>query len=340
MKNKVTYITVFLVCFFCFSFYKYTQEPIYFDIPKGWPKTTYDFKKNPLTKEKFKLGKDLFYDPILSSDNMVSCASCHFQGNVFSHKDHSVSHGVADALGERNSISLQNLAWSENFMWDGRVSDLVDQPKSAITNPIEMNETMDNVVRKLQKDSLYIVSFNKCFPNEGISSNTISVALSQFMLMITSSNSKYDQVKEGKAEFTEVENKGYKLFKNNCASCHKEPLFASGEFKSNGLKLDTVFNDFGRMKITNNKEDSLLFKVPSLRNIEYSMDYMHDGRYEKLEDVLIHYNSLVKSDYKSKELKVPFMFSNEELECLKSFLFTLTDSSYLRNASLRFERRK
>jgi cytochrome c peroxidase len=310
------------------------------DIPKGWPKTTYDFKTNPLTQEKFDLGKELFYDPILSSDKMVSCASCHFQGNVFSHKDHSVSHGVGDVLGERNSISLQNLAWSENFMWDGRIRDLVSQPKSAITNPIEMNETMENVVKKLKEDANYVQVFNKAFPFEGITSNTISVALSQFMIMITSTNSKYDKVKKGVEVFTKEESEGYQIFKNNCASCHKEPLFSSAEFKSNGLKLDTDFKDYGRMNITKNKKDSLLFKVPSLRNIEYSMDYMHDGRFEKLEDVLNHYNSLSKNDYKSKELKVPFSFSDQDLVKLKLFLFTLTDPTYLRNKSFSFQRHK
>jgi cytochrome c peroxidase len=331
---------LFFIIIFSFAFYNIEQTPIYFEIPKGWDKPTFDFKKYPLTEEKFELGKDLFYDPILSSDGMISCASCHFQGNVFSHKDHSVSHGVGDILGERNSISLQNLAWSKNFMWDGKITNLIDQPKFAITNPIEMNETMENVVLKLSKKKEYVENFQKAFPKEGITSNTISIAISQFLVMIRSTGSKYDSVKIGTQKFTKEEAKGYTIFKNKCASCHKEPLFTNNDFKSNGLKLDPIIKDYGRMKVTNLKQDSLKFKVPSLRNIIYSMDYMHDGRFETLKEVLLHYNSLKKVDYVSNELKLPLNLSEEDINNLEAFLITLTDATYLRNEKVSFKRKK
>lgn len=328
-----------LIIIFSFAFYKLDETPIYFEIPKGWPKPTYDFKKYPLTEEKFDLGRELFYDPILSSDGMISCASCHFQGNVFSHKDHSVSHGVADVLGERNSISLINLAWSKNFMWDGSVNNLIEQPITAITNPKEMNDNMDNVISKLKLKKHYIESFNLAFPKEGITSNSISIALSQFLVMIRSTGSKYDLVKNGKEKFTIEESRGYMIFKNKCSSCHKEPLFSSEEFKNNGLKLDDFFKDYGRMKITKIKMDSLKFKVPSLRNIIYSMDYMHDGRFQTLKEVFLHYNSLNNKDLVSEELKLPLNMSEEDIKNLESFLITLTDTTYLRNERLSYKRK-
>lgn len=158
---------------FCISFIQKQTTPIYFEVPKGWPKPTYDFKKNPITEESFQLGISLFYDPYLSSDGMVSCASCHFQGNAFSHRDHHASHSVGNKMGTRNSITLVNLAWSKNFMWDGAVTDLIKQPANPITNPDEMNETMENVVAKLNKSKQYPILFNNAFGTSEINKERI-----------------------------------------------------------------------------------------------------------------------------------------------------------------------
>ena len=150
--KKILASLVFGILFFAFfGFAKLAFTPIYFGVPKNWPKPHYDFSKNPLTEEGFQLGRNLFYDPILSRDNTISCASCHLQQTGFTHVDHDLSHGIEGKIGTRNSLTLQNLAWSKNFMYDGGVNNLEVQPIHPITSEIEMDETLENVVLKLQK---------------------------------------------------------------------------------------------------------------------------------------------------------------------------------------------
>lgn len=335
MKIK-TFILYFITLVLIFSFTQKNNTPLYFDVPKGWPKPTYDFEKHPLSQEGFELGKSLFYDPYISKDEMTSCASCHFQGNAFSHKDHHTSHGVGDKMGSRNSIALVNLAWSKTFMWDGAVTDLIKQPANPITNPIEMNETMENVVTKLNKSNTYPLLFEKAFGNREITQDRILQALSQFLVMIKSTDTKYDKVMRGEEQFTVSESNGYKIFKNNCAACHTEPLFTNNDFAYNGLPLDSIYKDVGRMKITHNPKDSLKFKVPSLRNIYFSADYMHDGRFANLEEVLQHYNALPKSKLLPKPLRKPMNLSEKDLTDLYDFLGTLIDKGIVRNLNLAY----
>ena len=252
--------------------------------------------------------------------------------------------------------ALENLAAGKYYMAafeDANNNLIYNSAKESvdfITEPfidLSKNETRDfkialqnQDVLKLSKKKEYVENFHKAFPKEGISSNTVSIALSQFLVMIRSTGSKYDSVKIGTQKFTKEEAKGYTIFKNKCASCHKEPLFTNNQFKSNGLKLDNIIKDYGRMKVTNLKKDSLKFKVPSLRNIIYSMDYMHDGRFKTLKEVLLHYNSLSKVDYVSNELKTPLNLSEDDLNNLEAFLTTLTDATFLRNEKTSFKRKK
>ena len=306
--------------------------PIYFDIPKGWPKPHYDFSKNPLTEEGFQLGRNLFYDPILSKDNTISCASCHLQQTGFTHVDHNLSHGMEGKIGTRNSLSLQNLAWTKDFMWDGGVNNLEVQPIHPITSDVEMDETLENVVNKLQQSDKYQNLFEKAFGTKKITGQLTLKALAQFVVSLTSANSKYDKVIRKEEQFTEMEQKGYTLFKQNCASCHKEPLFANEKFESNGLETDPTLNDFGRMKITQNPKDSLKFKVPTLRNIQFTFPYMHDGRFKTITDVVKHYNSLKQSNYLPKELSKPMNLSDDDRTDLVAFLKTLTDTQFLFNS--------
>ena len=304
--------------------------PIYLNIPKNWPKPSYDFSKNPLTEEKFQLGCKLFYDPILSKDNTISCASCHLQQTAFAHVDHQLSHGIDGKIGVRNSLSLQNLAWSKDFMWDGGVNHLDMQPLAPITSETEMNETLQNVVGKLQKNEKYQKMFQKAFGTTKITGQQTLKALSQFVLSLTSANSKYDKIAKNEEVFTIMEQKGYDLFKQNCASCHQEPLFTSDKFENNGLAIDATLNDYGRMKITQNPQDSLKFKVPTLRNIQYTFPYMHDGRFGTLSEVLKHYNSL-NSNTISKKLSKPMHLSDNNKTEIIAFLKTLSDTEFLFN---------
>jgi len=303
-----------------------------FDYPKSWPKPVYDFDKNPLTEEKFELGRKLFYDPILSRDGTISCASCHLQATGFTHIDHELSHGIDGEIGERNSLTLQNLAWNKSFMWDGGINHLDMQALAPITNKVEMDEEMDRVVFKLNQNALYQKLFKNAFDSDVITGQITLKAIAQFLVQLKTYNSKYDKVLKGEINFSDMEKKGYEIFKDKCASCHKEPLFTSSEYKNNGLEIDPTINDFGRMKITQKSSDSLLFKVPTLRNIEFSFPYMHDGRFSNLVEVMNHYShGIKKSKTLSKELKKSLYLTDNQRTELISFLRTLTDKEFLFN---------
>ncbi|SFB28916.1 cytochrome c peroxidase [Flavobacterium swingsii] len=337
MRKKIAYIFFGFVLIILLAFVKKTLTPIYFDIPKGWPKPYYDFKNNPLTEEGFQLGRQLFYDPILSKDSTISCASCHLQATGFTHVDHALSHGIEGKIGNRNSLTLQNLAWSKNFMWDGAVNHLDVQPLAPITSLVEMDETLQNVVYKLQNSKKYKELFYNAFGTNKVTGQLTLKALSQFLVMLKTSNSKYDKVMRKEELFTDIEQKGYNLFKTNCASCHQEPLFSSDKFENNGLEIDTTLNDFGRIKYTQNPKDYLLFKVPTLRNIEFTYPYMHDGRFKTLTEVIKHYNLEFKtSKTLSKQLVKPMNLSDNERTELLAFLKTLTDKEFLFNSKYSF----
>ena len=332
MKSKYIYIILIgsvMIFSLAFSFLKPT--PLYFQIPKGWPKPNYDFSKNPLTEEGFQLGRKLFYDPILSKDSTISCASCHLQATGFTHVDHSLSHGIDGKIGIRNSMTMMNLAWSKTFMWDGGVNHLDVQPLNPITSPVEMNETLANVVNKLQKSDKYKSLFFAAFGDENITGQRVLKALSQFELLLISANSKYDKVMRKEAVFTNQEQNGYQLFKKNCASCHTEPFFTNGKYENNGIPIDTSLNDIGRKKITEKPNDYLKFKVPTLRNIQFTNPYMHDGRFKKLTEVIKHYNSLGNNKNLPKQLQKPMNFTDNERVDLVAFLLTLTDNEFLFN---------
>lgn len=321
-----------ILIFGIFAFSKNYFTPIYFEIPKGFPKPVYDFSKNPLTEEGFQLGRNLFYDPILSEDNTISCASCHLQQTGFAHVDHDLSHGIEGKIGTRNSLSLQNLAWTKDFMYDGGINNLEVQALTPISSEIEMHETLQNVVEKLQKSGKYPNLFQKAFGTQKITGQLTLKAISQFVVQLVSANSKYDKVNRGEEKFTEMEQKGYELFKNKCAYCHKEPLFTSDTFVNNGLPIDTTLNDFGRIKITQNPKDNLKFKVPTLRNIQFTFPYMHDGRFKTLNDVVKHYNSgIVKSETLSMQLQQPMYLTDNQRTEIIAFLKTLTDTEFLFN---------
>ena len=303
-----------------------------FDAPAYFPKPVYDFAKNPLSEQKILLGRALFYDPLLSRNNMISCASCHSQFSAFTHIDHSLSHGIEDKIGFRNSPALMNLAWQKSFMRDGAVNHLDVQALAPLSNPVEMDESISHVVAKLQHSYIYPKLFFSAFGDSIITGEHTLKAISQFMLTLISANSKYDSVMRNESVFTSQEKNGYSLFKKNCSSCHKEPLFTNDEFMNNGLSVDTSLNDTGRYRVTKNPNDSLKFKVPSLRNIEFSYPFMHDGRFKRITEVLNHYTSGVqKSTTLAKELDHAIVLSSSEKVDLTAFLLTLTDKSFLFN---------
>ena len=240
-----------------------------------------------------------------------------------------VSHGIDGKIGTRNSMALINLAWSKDFMWDGGVNNLEVQPVNPITNALEMDEKLENVIAKLQQSDKYKMLFSKAFGDEKVTSQRLLKALAQFTVMLKSTNSKYDKVMRKETSFTEMEQKGYKLFRFNCASCHKEPLFMDDKFENNGLPINVTLPDYGRMKITGRLEDKQRFKVPTLRNIEFTFPYMHDGRFKTLTEVVKYYNSLGNDKNLPKELAKPMQLSDNDRVDLVAFLQTLTDKEFL-----------
>ena len=318
-------LSLFIVAFRSIEEYR-------FEVPQNFPKPAYDFSKNPLSENKIQLGRALFYDPMLSRSKTISCASCHSQFSAFTHVDHALSHGIEDKIGFRNSPALMNLAWQKTFMRDGAINHLDVQSLAPIANPVEMDENIANVVAKLQESKLYPKLFYRAFGDSIITGEHTLKAISQFMLTLVSCNSKYDSVMREQAVFTEQENNGYSLFKKNCSSCHAEPLFTNDDFSNNGLPVDTSLNDFGRYRITKNSSDSMKFKVPTLRNIEFSYPYMHDGRFKRLSQVLNHYTSgIEKQKTLAVELQKPIILSSNEKVDLIAFLLTLSDKSFLFN---------
>jgi len=312
-------------------------DDLKFPVPKGWSKPVYNFKSNPYNQEKIELGRSLFYDPLLSVNNSTSCASCHSPYNAFAHTDHQLSHGIFDSIGTRNAPALMNLAWQRNFMWDGSINDLNEQALTPLTHPSEMGEQIENVLIKLNNKQYYRKLTANAYGDSILTKERFLKSLAQFEVSLVSAESKYDSVMRKQVVFTEQENNGYQIFKNNCASCHQEPLFTNNKFENNGLSLDNKLKDFGRFKFTHKKQDSMFFKVPSLRNVAYSFPYMHDGRFTKLSEVIKHYtSSLDKSPIVSNSLKKGVVLSSTERVDLIAFLLTLSDKKFIFNPQHNF----
>ena len=304
--------------------------PLSIPIPPGFPEIQNFFVDNPITQEGFDLGKKLFYDGRLSADGNFPCASCHQQVSAFATTDHTLSHGFADQFTTRNAPGLANMAWYREFHWDGGINHLEVQPLAPITAPNEMAETVENVIRKLKADATYQEMFRKAFSTNDISSQQMLKALSQFMGMMVSANSKYDRVKAGKESFTAAEQRGYQLFQQKCGTCHKEPLFTDQSYRNTGLSMDNVLKDVGRMRITKRSEDSLKFKVPSLRNVYQTGPYGHDGRFFSIGAVIDHYRSgVINGPTTDPLLKNKLSIDDFEKADLLIFLRTLTDTAFI-----------
>jgi cytochrome c peroxidase len=303
---------------------------------------------NLLTLEGVTLGKMLFYEKSLSKNGKQACAGCHLQSTGFS-DENQFSIGVDGLKGKRQAMPVFNLAWRKSgFFWDGRAATLREQSLLPIQDPLEMHETLENVVKKLKANPKFTDQFIRAFGDDEITSEKISLALEQFMMTIVSFDSKYDQFLAGKATLTEREERGRKLFFTeynpffpelsgaDCAHCHSGPNFENGEFMNNGLDTDAAFTDLGREEVTKNAADRATFLIPSLRNIAHTAPYMHDGRFKTLEEVIEHYHSGVKMSSTVSPLIAPtiargLFLDNQEKKDLVDFLKTLSDQKFLTN---------
>lgn len=333
INRQLLVIMAFILLLFACNKAREISAFMGFRQPAGFPTPVYNMANNTITEDGFILGRKLFYDARLSRNNTISCGFCHLQTAAFTHHGHDVSHGIDDRLGKRNSPPIMNLAWNTSFMWDGGVFDLDLQPIAPITNAVEMDETVENVMLKLRATAEYPVLFKKAFGSEEITTTRFMKALSQFMVMLVSNHAKFDSVQSGFAVFTADEQRGYTLFQAKCNSCHPAPLFTDYSFRNNGIGAGPN-NDPGRYDITVNADDRYKFKVPSLRNLAYTAPYMHDGRFYSLSAVLEHYNSEVQDmptlDPLLKQNGVRGIpLTAAEKAWLLSFLGTLNDKTFI-----------
>ena len=307
--------------------------PLQQAIPAGFPAPSYTFDDNPLSEEAFQLGRKLFYDGRLSRDTGFPCSSCHQQIAVFGTYEHDRSHGYGMSHTLRNAPPLFNLAWQKELHWDGRFKSLYTEATQPILTHNEMAENFFTIIFRLQGDMQYQRMLKAAFGNPIVSEDKILKALAQFTGNITSSDSKYDRYKQGNAIFSSSESSGYQLFQAKCATCHPEPMFTDYSYRNIGLLVDPELNDYGRMRITGKSEDSLKFRVPSLRNVNLTANYMHDGRFNTLLQVLNHYTSGIQNSTTLDPLLVnKISLTTTEKSDLISFLKTLSDSTILYNS--------
>jgi len=326
----------------------YTTSDYELNIPKGFPKMEIPHD-NPLTKEGVDLGKKLFFDPILSADSSMSCSTCH-QTQLSFTDNQAFSKGIDGIPGRRSAMSLLNLGYNKSgFFWDGRVATLEEQALVPVEDPIELHNNWDTLVEKIKTHERYPALFRKAFGIEKVAEidKILFVkAIAQFeRTLISSGESKFDKVKRGVAEFTPDEQIGFDMFFDispeykdaECAHCHNVPLLTTNEYFNNGItEVENLedFEDKGLGAISGDRLDFGKFRAPTLRNIELTAPYMHDGRFETLEEVIDHYNSGGKYSESVSPLIRPLKLSETEKRQLLAFLKTLTDKEFIKNPEI------
>lgn len=311
---------------------------------------------NPLTQEGVALGHQLFFDTRLSKDFGLSCASCHQPEHGFS-DPRRFSTGADGTLGRRQAMSVINLAWSKQFFWDGRAATLEEQATMPIADPIEMHLPVEEAVQRLQNHAGYREKFKAAFGTDIISKELLAKALTQYMKALISYNSPFDKYIRGEAGLSPSAMRGYVIFNNetaDCFHCHSTPelmVHPSQIFGNNGMdQVDNVygFKDNGLGDFTGNPDDNGRFKIPSLRNLTMTAPYMHDGRFQTLDEVIESYNEGPKISPSLDPIMTAEAYRRvlehnrwglgltvQEKEDLKAFLVALSDSTILSNPLFR-----
>ncbi len=318
-------------------------------IPENFPPMTIP-ADNPMSEEGVKLGRFLFFEERLSGDNTMSCASCHAPEFVFSDHGNQFSTGIDGVAGTRNSMVLQNLGWEQRFFWDGRVVSLEEQIVQPVENTIEMHDTWPNVLTKLNSVSAYQALFQNAFGPNAMTKANAAKAIAQFLRTMISGNSRFDQFQRGEIQLDIDEQLGFLLTQQeggnpslglggqwgaDCFHCHPHGggRFTDGSMRNNGL--DAVFTDLGLGGVTGLEQDMGKFKVPQLRNVALSAPYMHDGRFQTLEQVIDHYNTggvpSPTIDAFMKFTQGGLSLTPEKKAQLIAFLNTLTDTEFVNN---------
>lgn len=295
----------------------------------------------PIEKDKVELGRRLFNDPILSGNNKVSCASCHLQKLAFSDGEALSTNGVNGKPVLRNSPALFNLVWMDEVFWDGGASNLQRQIFGPLEAENEMHQPLNELIEEIKNNPIYIDLFNRNF-DDGFNLYNLTLAIEAYEKTIVSYQSQYDYYIAGNDNaMSGLAKKGYIIYQAKCASCHVEPLFTDNDFHNNGL--DSVItlrgeNDIylGRYRITLDPNDLQKYKTPSLRNLSFTAPYMHDGRFNTIDEVLDFYSNNVRKSKTldsllQKDNKIGIELSNEDKNALKAFLKTLDDPFLITN---------
>jgi cytochrome c peroxidase len=316
--------------------------PYKIQIPKHFPTQIYIPEDNPMTYEGIELGRYLFYDGRLSGrnspDSMMSCGTCHIQSYSFA-SGKLKNYGITNIPTPHNILPLINEVWNPNtLLWSGKVHNIEELIPMGITAPHEMNTTIEKAVNAIKKNPIYPPMFKKAFGTEEINIERISKAIAQFIRTLISSNSKFDRYLRGEENLTPEETDGFAIFSSetgDCFHCHGTVLFTTNLFYNNAL--DSVFNDSrDRFSVTHDPLDIGAYKAPTLRNIELTAPYMHDGRFKTLEEVVNFYSEgLVKSPYVNPLMKKidqnGVQLTPKQKQNLIKFLKTLTDTSFINN---------
>lgn len=311
---------------------KYSFDVPYFETGTNVPQPAH----NQATKAGVELGKKLFFDPILSGNDQISCATCHLQKLAFSDGVALTNKGISGKTLLRNTPALFNLAWATGYFHDGGAKNLESQVFAPLLHEDEMKEDLDELVKELSGIEEYKIMFKNAFGTDSINTSFIAWAIAQYERSLISASSRYDHWKQNKGEkLSQLEINGMLIYQEKCQKCHQEGFFTDYSYHNNGL--DSTFTDMsherlytGRYRITDNIEDLGKYKTPSLRNLSFSAPYMHDGRMASLEDVIAHYSSGIKhSATLSKDLPFGgFKFSDEDKKALLAFLKTLDDYDF------------
>ena len=317
----------------------YSPLPYVFELPEYMPRLVQP-EDNLATEAGVRLGRMLFFDPILSVDSTVSCGTCHEPERAFT-DGKAFSLGVSGSPTRRSSMSLVNVAFQESFFWDGRSGSLEEQSLHPVEDPTEMGEDWDNVLRKLRARERYGKAFREAFGIASTSELTrelVAKAIAQYERSLISAGSRYDRVVHGlDGYFTELEEDGRQLFFTEpstdhpgCGHCHNAPTFATERFVNNGIDAAEDLSDFvdgGRGEVTGDAYDNGKFRAPTLRNIDLTAPYMHDGRFATLDEVLEHYASGGHYSPSRDPQITGFPLTDRDRDALKAFLATLTDTA-------------
>ena len=342
MRALFFIVSILIVAYVVMSSFRTERELTPFAYPDLYLFPEINDEVNSITEEGVELGRYLFYDKRLSADGSISCGSCHKQHLAFA-DDKAFSIGVNGDTLLRNTPPLYNLAWYDRLFWDGKSADIESQVHHPLRSKEEMNMDWKLIVKRLRSDAFYRRQFRRIY-GKNIDSSLVVRAIGEFERSLISANSKYDQALKGERYFSKDEYDGFVLMndqnKGNCLHCHTtdgNALGTTGGFSNNGLTFAQNISDFrdtGLGGVTQKKEDYGKFKIPSLRNIELTAPYMHDGRFKTLEEVLHFYANDVKNSPTLDSKMGPhdelaIHLTEEEQRKIIAFLKTLTDSSFI-----------